>query len=145
MYFIDRSKIEKTLEYMDGLIQELNQHSFETSLGKLGLERITHMTIESMLDIGNMMIDGFIMRDPGSYEDIIDILVDELVLPNSDENKYKEVIRLRKLLVKDYLSVDHSNLITVMIANKPILESFSTHVRTYLDNELGVANAFSKE
>lgn len=27
------------------------------------------------------MIDGFIMRDPGSYEDIIDILVDERVIP----------------------------------------------------------------
>ncbi|GAA3319942.1 hypothetical protein GCM10020331_028930 [Ectobacillus funiculus] len=29
------------------------------------------------LDVGNAIIDGFIMRDPGSYEDIIDILVDE--------------------------------------------------------------------
>ena len=26
------------------------------------------------------MIDGFIMRDPGSYEDIIDILMDERVI-----------------------------------------------------------------
>ena len=33
--------------------------------------------MESMMDVGNLMIDGFIMRDPGSYEDIIDILVDE--------------------------------------------------------------------
>ena len=26
------------------------------------------------------MIDGFIMRDPGSYEDIIDIMEDERVI-----------------------------------------------------------------
>lgn len=26
------------------------------------------------------MIDGFIMRDPGSYDDIMDILVDEKVV-----------------------------------------------------------------
>ena len=33
-----------------------------------------------MMDVGNLMIDGFIMRDPGSYEDIIDILIDEKVI-----------------------------------------------------------------
>ena len=38
------------------------------------------------------MIDGFIMRDPGSYEDIIDILMDERVISEEDGQGMKEVI-----------------------------------------------------
>ena len=47
---------------------------------QLALERMVQISIDSVLDVGNAMIDGFIMRDPGSYEDIIDILLDEKVI-----------------------------------------------------------------
>jgi len=145
MYFVDRSKIEQTLLYMEEILQELGKHAYTSTMEKLSLERMAHMLIESTVDVGNMMIDGFIMRDPGSYEDIIDILVDEKVIPAEDEAHYKVVIRLRSSLVKEYLTIDHDNLKAVMLENKAILEKFSTYVRTYLDNELGVAHAFSNE
>lgn len=54
--------------------------SWNTEIEKKALERIVHLLIENVLDVGNAMIDGFIMRDPGSYDDIIDILVDEKVV-----------------------------------------------------------------
>ncbi|MFZ3576760.1 type VII toxin-antitoxin system HepT family RNase toxin [Virgibacillus sp. DJP39] len=145
MYFVDRSKIEQTLTYMDSLLQELWNQSFESFQEKLLLERITQMIIESMLDVGNMMIDGFIMRDPGSYEDIIDILVDEKVLPSNDQDGYKKVVRLRTLLVKEYLNIDHEKVKSITTENKQLLNQFGDRVRTYLENELGVANAFSNE
>ena len=49
-----------------------------------------------MLDVGNSMIDGFIMRDPGSYDDIIDILEDEKVITTEMSESYKRVVPLRK-------------------------------------------------
>src|SRR5690625_3599305 len=143
MYFIDRSKIEQTLLYMEEILQELGKHTYTSTMEKLSLERMAHMTIESTLDVGNMMIDGFIMRDPGGYEDIIEILVDEKVLPEEDKESYKKVIRMRKALVKDYLTIDHEALKAVILEERPVLAKFSTHVRAYLDNESGVANAFS--
>ncbi|HLR75580.1 MAG TPA: DUF86 domain-containing protein [Virgibacillus sp.] len=145
MYFVDRSQMRQTLAYIDRLLEELDQHSFETSIEKIGLERITHMVIESILDVGNMMIDGFIMRDPGSYEDIIDILIDEKVLPQQDEQPYKAVIQLRKSIVQDYLNIDHQEIKATMMAHKETLKSYSLHIQTYLDDELGVAHAFSNE
>lgn len=145
MYFVDRSKIKQTLSYIDQLLQTLDNQSFETTIDKLSLERITHMVIESMLDVGNMMIDGFIMRDPGSYEDIIDILIDEKVLPEQDEHPYKEVIQLRKVVVQDYLTIDHQLIKETMMTHKETLKSYSLHIQTYLDNELGIAHAFSNE
>lgn len=145
MYFVDRSKIEQTLLYMEEILREVGRHAFESFLEKLALERMVHVFIESTLDTGNMMIDGFIMRDPGGYEDIIDILIDEKVLPQEDEDCYKTVIRLRKTVVNEYATIDHKVLKETFIRNKKTLEQFSSHIRTYLDNELGVANAFSNE
>ena len=91
LYFVDRDKIEETLLYYESRIRlfEENQE-WNTSIEKAALERILHMIIESFLDVGNSMIDGFIMRDPGSYEDIIDILDDEKVITTEMSEGFKE-------------------------------------------------------
>jgi len=145
MYFVNQKQIEETLEYMDKLLNELDKYNFDSLIEKLALQRMTHLTIEAIIDVGNMMIDGFIMRDPGSYEDIIDILVDERVLPEPEVNNYKEIISLRKMLVKEYLHVDDTHLIDSVMKNKEILNNFSKHIRTYLQEETDVAHAFSNE
>lgn len=145
MYFVDRSKIEQTLEYIDQLLKDFKQYSFESRLGQLGLERLSHMLIESIIDVGNMMIDGFIMRDPGSYDDIIDILVDEKVIPASDHASFQAVIRLRQGVIRNYLAIDHVLLMDTLMTHENKITQFSTYVRSYLESELGVAHAFSNE
>src|SRR5690625_5258307 len=110
MYFVDRKKLDETLIYMDALLAELDRAAFTSTIEKIALERITHMLIESVIDVGNMMIDGFIMRDPGGYEDIIDILVDEKVIPKEQEGIYKDFISLRKTIVTDYIQINHVDL-----------------------------------
>lgn len=146
MYFVNRSEINERITLIDTLFQEVDEKaSFSTSIDKLALERIVHVIIEAIIDVGNSMIDGFIMRDPGSYHDIIDILIDEKVIPEEDESSYKELIDLRQMLVQNYLKVDHEEMKRVVDTHKDVLRKFSHHIRTYLDNELGVANAFSNE
>ncbi|GIO28633.1 type VII toxin-antitoxin system HepT family RNase toxin [Ornithinibacillus bavariensis] len=145
MYFVERKKVEATLQFIERLLTEHKTITVESYQEKLALERLTQLLIEAIIDVGNMMIDGFIMRDPGSYEDIIDILVDERVIPASDSNAYKAVIELRKMLVKDYLHIDYDKLNRVITENYSVLLQFTSRVREYLHNELGVANAFTKE
>ena len=65
---------------------------------KKALERIVHLLVECILDTGNDMIDGFIMRDPGSYDDIMDILVDEKVVPTEEGTHLKNWSRVVKHL-----------------------------------------------
>src|SRR5690625_3946284 len=146
MYFVNRSEIEKTITYLDTLLNEMDNHLLlSTTMEKLGVERLAHVAIESILDVGNLMIDGFIMRDPGSYHDIIDILIDEKVLPKQDEMAYKELIDLRQMLVNDYLSVDHKHILKTISKNNHTHDHISRYIRTYLDNELGFPNAFANE
>ncbi|MBH0231036.1 DUF86 domain-containing protein [Halobacillus yeomjeoni] len=144
MYFVDREKIEQILQYMEKVLHSVSSQKFNDFNELLALERMTHINIEAIIDVGNMMIDGFIMRDPGSYEDIIDILTDEQVLPEEEMENYKSFIRLRKSVVQHYDSIDHEELKKVWNEQMPSIEAFPNRIRDYLTNELGPVSAFSK-
>lgn len=146
MYFVNRSEIEERITHIDTLLEQIDtKMKITTTIEQLALERAIHVIIESLLDVGNSMIDGFIMRDPGSYHDIIDILIDEKVIPKADEASYKALIDLRQDLVQKYLKIDHEKLENVLRTHMVTYQKFSEYIRNYLNNELGVANAFSNE
>ncbi|BDG45945.1 DUF86 domain-containing protein [Parageobacillus sp. KH3-4] len=143
MYFVDRNKIEETLRYMEKLLHIYKQKSsWDDELSQLALERLVHLVIEAILDVGNAMIDGFIMRDPGSYEDIIDILTDERVVTADDAKGLKAIIGYRKMLVHHYTNVDYAKLLEEMQKHFSALQAYPNAIRTYLENELGPVSAF---
>jgi len=147
MYFVDRNKIIITLKHLEELLDLFkgSQNWLSDDISKLALQRIGHNTIESLMDVGNLIIDGFIMRDPGSYDDIIDILIDEKVITIEMEQPLKEVVGLRKMLVRDFVQVDNELLLKVLTDNVTSLNKFPSHVLNYLENELGPVSAFLPE
>jgi uncharacterized protein YutE (UPF0331/DUF86 family) len=143
MYFVDRQKIEETLVYLEKLINLfLKQEEWSTPIQKAALERIVQMMLEAVIDVGNAMIDGFIMRDPGSYEDIIDILIDEKVVSEETGITLKRLIAYRKMLVQMYTQINHNELQAEFAANLQSFSVFASNVREYLVNELGPVSAF---
>jgi len=143
MYFVDRDKIEETLTYLEGQIGLLEENKeWDTAIEKAALERILHMMLESILDVGNGLIDGFIMRDPGSYDDIIDILEDEKVITKEMSMSYKRVIKFRKNLQQQYTNINHQELLAGFQEELIQLKQFTAKVREYLENELGPVTAF---
>ena len=145
MYFVDRDQIEETLQFLDRQIDFFESNGpWETPMEKSALERTAHTMIEAVLDVGNAMIDGFIMRDPGSYEDIIDILDDEKVVTQEMSVGLKKIVLFRKMLVQQYTAVDYASLIETFKSELPHLKLFSEKVRVYLTNELGPVSAFKK-
>lgn len=146
MYFIDRSKITETIAYMNSLLKLYETKSgWNTLEDQLALERLSHNIVESIIDIGNSMIDGFIMRDPGSYDDIIDIMTDERVITPDMDAPLKRVIGLRKSLVRDFMKMDHENILAVMDGALGELKAFGPKVEHYLVHELGPVSAFIPE
>ncbi|GAE30300.1 DUF86 domain-containing protein [Halalkalibacter hemicellulosilyticus] len=144
MYFVDRNQIEVALTYMETSIEhfETLTNIEESFTDQLALERIAMVVIESIIDVGNSMIDGFIMRDPGSYEDIVDILEDEKVIDHKQANDLKKIVSKRKALVQQFQKIDHQSLKELMNEHKDALLSFPTQVRRYLVQELGPVSAF---
>ncbi|AKM20232.1 DUF86 domain-containing protein [Geobacillus stearothermophilus] len=146
MYFVDRNKLEERLRCMEQLMAHYKaQRHWDGALERLALERIAHVLIEAVLDVGNAMIDGFIMRDPGSYNDIIDILTDEQVISAEDGERLKAFIAHRKALVQNYTNVDHAKLLADLNEQLPALEAYPKAVRHYLESELGPVSAFGSE
>jgi uncharacterized protein YutE (UPF0331/DUF86 family) len=147
MYFVDRNQISESLNHMEKLLELYgNENGWrEDFIHSLALERITNVLIESIIDVGNTMIDGFIMRDPGSYEDIIDIMEDERVITSEMAGPLKQVIELRKMIVREFTKVDVEMIIEVLNTSMDELLKFPNKVRHYLENELGPVSAFLPE
>ena len=145
MYFVDREKIEEKLIYIEKQIrtfEELKQ--YESIIEKLATERIIHMVIEAVLDVGNSMIDGFIMRDPGSYEDILEILEDEKVITEEMCVSFKKIIQLRKALLQFYTDINHQEILLIFKKELAALKQFTPSVRKYIENELGPVTTFRR-
>ncbi|MFV9511569.1 type VII toxin-antitoxin system HepT family RNase toxin [Tepidibacillus sp. LV47] len=143
MYNVNTKRIDKILDYMKNvleIVKPLTILSFEEfiqdSIVVLAAERAVHIAIESIVDVGNYLIDGFIMRDPGSYTDIIEILRDERVLPDQDAEILKEFVAYRKLLVHDYTENDPELLYKQLTNSFSTVYHFEQHVRSYLKQEL---------
>ena len=139
MYFIDSKKITNNLSYMDDItaVFESRENWLEDAVSKLALERIANVYIEAIIDIGNTMIDGFIMRDPGSYEDIIDILVDEKAIPQSFDADLKLLLTVRRPLVRDILEVEDEEILRILNKIMPTLKQLRRSIETFVEKEMG--------
>ncbi|ALC82253.1 MULTISPECIES: DUF86 domain-containing protein [Bacillus] len=143
MYFVDQKQIEETLVFFEKNLELYRNHSgWKTEIEKKAFERIAHLLIECVLDAGNMMIDGFIMRDAGSYNDILDILMDEKVITNQEGQTLKKLVSMRKKLVQQYTQIDELELVNGLAECTEVLQRFPERIRIYLRNELGPVSAF---
>lgn len=138
LYFVDREQLNKRLEYIDTL-----SHLVEIEEG-YGLERVCHMLIESVVDVGNMIIDGFIMRDPGSYQDVIDILEMEKVISTENAKSISMTLPSRQWMVRDYTHINHKELKELFLNHIGAYQSFKKEVDSFIKNELGPVSAFGK-
>ncbi|MEG6573858.1 MAG: DUF86 domain-containing protein [Caldibacillus debilis] len=146
MYFVDRKKIEETLLYMEKQLETLSSiRSPDKEIEKAALERIVLTLIDSFLDAGNALIDGFIMRDPGSYNDIVDILADEKVITKKMAEDFKSVIPMRKTIMQEYLAIDHGQMHRMIRQAAPSFAAFPNRVRDYLKHGSGPVSAFKNE
>ncbi|MGJ9384101.1 DUF86 domain-containing protein [Salipaludibacillus sp. CF4.18] len=146
LYFVDRELMETRIVYLESLIKELEKSETPSTLfSKMATERMCHMIIETVMDIGNQMIDGFIMRDPGSYEDILHIMVDEKVLLKIEGDALTSLIPWRKDLLQQYTQLNDKDLYDAFQSQMEALKTFPLKVRSYLKTELGPVSAFLPE
>jgi uncharacterized protein YutE (UPF0331/DUF86 family) len=144
MYNVNTEKITDILNFMEqellGGLREVmkidKQALLEQKPNGLACERMFHLFIEGMTDIGNLLIDGFIMRDPGSYEDIVDIMEDEQVYPHEAAEIYRKLILLRKPLVFDYTQMIRGSLYDFYQQHQQTMEQYPMLIRAYLKKEL---------
>lgn len=141
MYYVNREQIERRLNVIPQIIEVLNQAEAKMNqnmelLYAFAEERALHLGIEVVTDVGSYLIDGFIMRDASSYEDIIDIMLDEKVVDGELAALLTELVRLRRPLVQEYFDWRKDGLSELVASLPDALTSFAAKVREYLDREL---------
>lgn len=144
MYFVDLNLLHRRLDFIQRQVEILEGlgEKLENELAALALERGAQLCIEAVVDVGNQMIDGLMMRDPGSYEDVVEILHSEDVLPADEADALKRLISFRKMLVQEYLQVDHQRLWQAFHSVKGALRLFPQRIRHYLEHHLEPVHAF---
>lgn len=144
MYYVNREQIERRLEMIPELLQVLGQTSQRERplIERYAEERALHLAVEIVTDVGSYLIDGFIMRDASSYEDIVDIMLDEKVIGSDVHAVLVKLVRLRKPLVQQYF-LNQPKPAEWIQGLPAALETFSTKVLTYLDQD-GVYSPLAK-
>lgn len=145
MYFVNREKINETLTHMETMLSRLDQLEGDAFTIELAKQRLAVHLMEGVIDVGNSMIDGFIMRDPGSYEDIVDILLDERVLDAETAEATKALVGLRAHYVREFVTANSARFDVWVDRDKSTFEAFPEQVRRYLEVELGPVSAFLPE
>ncbi|WP_028610280.1 DUF86 domain-containing protein [Paenibacillus harenae] len=139
MYYVNREQIAVRLETLPAIaaaLQSLADNWQGSMLEGLAQERALHLSIETITDVGSFLIDGFIMRDASSYEDIIEITGEEGVFPGNMLVTLTELVKLRKPLVQDYYSWSRSELHPLTEKLTAVLPAFRQAVLDYLSREL---------
>ncbi|MFQ3801574.1 DUF86 domain-containing protein [Staphylococcus equorum] len=141
MYFVNKEKLNTKLNYLQQLITDYPQ----SKDNHYAFERIAQMFIESAVDIGNMVIDGFILRDPGNYKDVIDILELEKVISKDTQVHINKTVDVRKQFVHYYDELDTASLIPLFDETVPYYKQFIEEVIRFLKSEDVPVTAFGKK
>ncbi|WP_276356413.1 DUF86 domain-containing protein [Cohnella caldifontis] len=140
MYYVNRESIDTRLACIPEIAQALADIASDwkgTIIHGLAQERALHLAVEIVTDIGSSLIDGFLMRDASSYEDIVDIIAGEGVLSADLAEPLRELVKLRKPLVQDYFEWPRRQLHPLTPKLPELLTRFSERIRDYLRQELG--------
>ncbi|GIO30292.1 MULTISPECIES: DUF86 domain-containing protein [Paenibacillus] len=140
MYYVNEEQIQLRLDAIPEIAEALNKAAESWDGGvMLGMvqERALHLAIEVVTDVGSYLIDGFIMRDASSYEDIMEINHEEKVFDDEIYGALRELVGLRKPLVQEYYSWKRDELHPLTPVLPDILNGFAVQVREYVRRELG--------
>ena len=138
MYFVDKDKLALKIKYLNQLIKD-----YETNKSNhYAFERIAQMLIESSVDIGNMIIDAFILRDPGNYKDVIDILELEGVISKDTQNHINDTVKIRKQFAHHYTELEVET--PLFDTSIPYYRQFVKEVTQFLKKENVPITAFGK-
>lgn len=139
MYYVNREQIAVRLQSITEIASALDMLASNwqaTLLEGLAQERALHLAIETVTDVGSFLIDGFILRDASSYEDIIEITGEAGAFPADMQDTLIALVKLRKPLVQDYYVWERTELHPLAHTLPTVLPAYKQAIEDYLEREL---------
>lgn len=143
LYPLDEAKVEQLLRFVEDqgpILQRLAEAGAapleEDVILRLAAERLLHVLTEAVTDVFAQLIDGLMLRDAGSYQDMVDIMVLEGALPQEYGERLAELVAFRGRLVRDYRNVTVADVTRMVQLAGELIPLFSGHIRDFLRREL---------
>ncbi|GAA3401353.1 DUF86 domain-containing protein [Paenibacillus hodogayensis] len=142
MYYVNHEQIGERLGIIPILSEAATRLGAEWREGQpdllhiLAQERLLHLSVELVTDLGSLLIDGFLMRDASSYEDIVEIIHGEDVFAPELLEPLQRLVRLRKPLVQDYAGLERGSLHPLTVRLPDLLARFGESVQAFVAKEL---------
>jgi uncharacterized protein YutE (UPF0331/DUF86 family) len=97
-------------------------------------ERYLHLSCECVLDIAHHLIADLGLRQPTTYKDTMDVLVEENLLTEALGERLKRWMGFRNLLVHFYLTLDHTRVFRALQSDLGDLEDFAASASALLED-----------
>ena len=136
---VDKEKLAKYIQELEGYLShldELQKHPIDEFISDWRIfslvDRQLHLTLESFLTIGEMIIAEFGFDKPDTYADIPRILFENKVISKRLNDQLIDLARFRNVLVHDYLSLDHEKVYQHIQKDPKIIREFIKEVKKFV-------------
>ncbi|BCJ86422.1 type VII toxin-antitoxin system HepT family RNase toxin [Effusibacillus dendaii] len=127
------AEMDRHIDVLEKLTALPRQQFMSDVILQSAAERSLHLALECATDVGNLIIDALIMRDPSSYEDIIQVLADEKLFPSEFADFFMQVVKFRRVLAHDYLERDVAQLYQMVVDHAGDFRRFQEYVSEYVE------------
>jgi len=134
-----RPEVIDKLELLEGyiaILRDLQQYSFEeiekNYVIKGAVERYLQISLESMLDIGEIIISMEKIKRPQSYKEIFRTLGENGILPEAFARKIEPAAGFRNVLVHMYAKIETNRLYENLQNGVEDMELFIEYIARFL-------------
>lgn len=131
------AKIRQYAKRLSELLETPKDEFIREPTYYLQAERLLEVMIQAMIDIGNHLIAGLLLKKPEDYHQVFDILAQNRILPTEFLHKAHELVGLRNLLTHEYLEIDHARLYEEAKAGLGDFEGFCEAIVRFLRRRKG--------
>lgn len=138
MVKLDEEKLLIKIDQMEGYLTELEgvlpeeYESYEGTEKKRSTERLLQLTIETVIDICNLMVSGLGLGLPAEENDLFDKLAGKGVITEEMKEKLYQMRGFRNIIVHEYASIDDQLVFQTAKENREDFQEFSRQVRDSL-------------
>lgn len=127
------TRIRKNLKELKKLSQLPFKKYQSNILNTATAERLIHVTIEAMLDIGSHIVANEALGEPLEYREVFILLTQNGILPKSKEKNFLDLAGLRNRIVHLYDEIDHKLLHKALRTKLDDMEVFIKAILKYLE------------
>lgn len=141
MYYVNMEQIERRLKFVGDIVNAIDAllPTWENGerIHHYAQERILHLAIECVTDVCSYVIDGLMMREASSYEDLVDILYEEQVYSSQTRDVLLALVALRRPLVQHYYEFERGEQPHPLLQQLPaVLTEWVEKIKRFLADEL---------